>query len=138
MSFQKKIQYQPKFYTMPHQEFSKAEELIEQLKIYVNTEIELGKLTATEKISKVSSNVMAAIFVGSVFLLFLLFVSFSVAYLIGEALHKLWLGFLIVAIFYLLVALVTWFARETLLRIPIMNAILRQLFPDKQEDQLPE
>ena len=121
---------------MPQQEFSKAEALIEQLKIYVTAEIELGKLTATEKISKLSSNVIAAIFVGAVFLLFLLFASFSVAYLIGEAIHKLWLGFLIVAIFYLLVALITWFAREKLLRIPIMNAILRQLFPDNLDGKL--
>jgi hypothetical protein len=121
---------------MPQPELSKVEELIEQLKVYVNTEIELGKLTATEKISKVSSNVIAAIFVGFVFMVFLLFASFSAAYFIGEAFHKLWLGFLLVAIFYLLLALIAWFAKEKLLRIPIMNAILSQLFPDKQDDQL--
>jgi vacuolar-type H+-ATPase subunit I/STV1 len=119
---------------MPEQEFNKAEELIDQLRGYVHTEIELGKLIVAEKISKISSNLIASIFVGVIFLFFLLFISFAFAYMIGNWLEKIWMGFLIVAHFYLVIGIAAWFGREKLLRIPILNAILRQLFPDKQQD----
>jgi hypothetical protein len=118
---------------MPEQEFNKAEELIDQLRGYVHTEIELGKLIVAEKVSKISSNIIASIFVGVIFLFFLLFISFAFAYMIGNWLEKIWMGFSIVALFYLVTGIAVWFGREKLLRIPILNAILRQLFPDKQE-----
>lgn len=121
---------------MLKQEFNKAEELIIELKAYVNTEIELAKLKTAEKLSKLFSNFIAAIFLGAVFSLFLLFISFSVSYLLGEALGKMWLGFLIVSLFYLALGFVGWYAREKLLRVPIMNMIIRQLFhktdPEKE------
>jgi hypothetical protein len=118
---------------MPEQEFNKAEELIDQLRGYVHTEIELGKLIVAEKVSKISSNIIASIFVGVIFLFFLLFISFAFAYMIGNWLEKIWMGFSIVALFYLVTGIAVWFGREKLLRIPILNAILRQLFPEKQE-----
>ena len=121
---------------MLKQEFNKAEELVIELKAYINTEIELAKLKAAEKLSKLFSNFIAAIFLGAVFSLFLLFISFSISYLLGEALGKIWLGFLIVSLFYLVIGLAGWFAREKLLRVPIMNMIIRQLFhktdPEKE------
>jgi hypothetical protein len=86
---------------MPEQEFNKAEELIDQLRGYVHTEIELGKLIVAEKVSKISSNLIASIFIGVVFLFFLLFISFAIAYMIGNWLEKIWMGFTIVALFYL-------------------------------------
>lgn len=117
---------------MLQQEFNKAEELAMQLKGYVNTEIELAKLTVAEKLSKAFSNLIAVLFVGVIFLLFILFASLALAYLIGECLNTVWAGFLIVALLYFLVGIIAWYAREKLLRIPIMNAIIRQLFNSGQ------
>ena len=37
-------------------------------------------------------------------------------------------GYAIVAAFYLFAGLITWFSREKLLRIPIMNSIIARLF----------
>lgn len=120
---------------MLKQEFNKAEELAMQLKAYVNTEIELVKLTLAEKLSKLLSNFIALIFVGVVFFLFILFTSLSLAYLIGEWTGKIWIGFLMVAVIYLLMGIITWLTREKLLQVPIMNAIIRQLFSKDQQEK---
>jgi Putative Actinobacterial Holin-X, holin superfamily III len=120
---------------MLEQEFNKAEELALQLKAYINTEIELAKLIAAEKLSKVFSNLIAVIFVSFVFLLCVLFASFTVAYLVGEWTGEMWMGFLAVALFYLLLGIIAWFTREKFIRVPIMNAILRQLFDNEIKDK---
>jgi len=120
---------------MLQQEFNKAEELALQLKAYVNTEIELAKLVAAEKLSKVFSNLVAVIFVSFVFVFCLLFASVTVAYLVGEWTGKMWLGFLAVTLFHLLLAIITWVTREKFIRVPIMNAILRQLFDNDQTEK---
>lgn len=120
---------------MLKQEFNKAEELAMQLKAYVNTEIELVKLTLAEKLSKLLSNFIALIFLGVVFFLFILFTSLSLAYLIGEWTGKIWIGFLMVAVIYFLMGIITWLTREKLLQVPIMNAIIRQLFSKDQQEK---
>ncbi len=120
---------------MLKQEFNKAEELAMQLKAYINTEIELVKLTLAEKLSKLLSNFIALIFVGVIFFLFILFTSLSLAYLIGEWTGKIWIGFLMVAVIYFLMGIITWLTREKLLQVPIMNAIIRQLFSKDQQEK---
>ncbi len=121
---------------MLQQEFNKAEELASQLKAYINTEIELAKLIAAENLSRVFSNLIAVILVCIVFLLFLLFASFTVAYLAGKWTGEMWMGFLTVTLFYLLLGIIAWFTREKLLRVPIMNSILRQLFNKEIKENL--
>lgn len=121
---------------MLQQEYNKAEEWVIQLKAYVNTEIELVKLTVAEKVSKVFSDLLALAFVGAFLLFFILFASLALAWLVGEWLDKSWAGFLIVAIFYLLLGIIAWYAREKLLRVPIMNAIIREIFSSGQKKKI--
>lgn len=120
---------------MPAQEFNKAEELISQLKNYINTEIELVKLTFAEKVSKIFSQFIAVLLVGVIFLFFIIFFSVALGYLLGQWLGQMWIGFLIIAVLYLLIGIITWLLREKLIRIPIMNAIIRQLFSKEYLDK---
>jgi Putative Actinobacterial Holin-X, holin superfamily III len=113
---------------MLQQQYNKAEELVIQLKAYVNTEIALVKLTVAEKLSKAFSGLIALLFVGAFFFFFILFASLALAYVIGAWLDKIWAGFLVVALMYLLIGVIAWYAREKLFRVPLMNAIIRQLF----------
>ena len=123
---------------MLQEEFKKAEDLAMHLKAYVQIEIELFKLTIAEKLSKIISNFLAAMVVMGVLLLFILFVSIALAFLIGEWLEKMSAGFFIVSILYLLIGVISWYAREKLIRIPILNAILSQLFTnDRIEKEIP-
>ena len=123
---------------MLKEEFKKAEDLAMHLKAYVQIEIELFKLTIAEKLSKIIANFLAAMVVMGVLLLFILFVSIALAFLIGEWLEKMSAGFFIVSILYLLIGVISWYAREKLIRIPILNAILSQLFTnDPFEEEIP-
>jgi len=69
-----------------------------------------------------------------VFFLFILLASVAAAIAVGQWLDSMWLGFLIVAGLVLLLGLVLWLAKDRLLRIPIMNALLK-IFFEKEEHE---
>lgn len=108
--------------------FAKAEELATAVKEYVDTRLDAVKLSVAEKVSALLANVLAGMVVALVFVCFVFFGSIALALLLGSWLGAWWLGFLIVAGIYLLLGLITWLARGRLIRIPIMNALIRQLF----------
>ncbi|HTQ29038.1 MAG TPA: phage holin family protein [Puia sp.] len=110
------------------EDFKIIEESVDHIKHYLNTRIAQVKLTTAEKTSEVLSVLMARLMVTAIFSFSLLFASFAAAYALGELLAKTWLGFVIVAAFYLLAGLLIWAFREPLLRIPIMNRLIQRLF----------
>lgn len=114
--------------------FVKIEELTEHIKDYVNVRIDSIKLGTAEKTSKVMANLIAGSVVGVVFLLFFLFLNFSLAYALAEWTGKTWLGFLIVAGIYLVLAIVVWIGRGKIIRIPIMNSMVKLLFKNGEDD----
>ena len=115
--------------------FSKIEELAGHLKEYINTQIDLAKLTAAEKISSVLAGIIAGAIAAMVFIFVLVFGSLATAYALSAWIGTGYAGFLIVAGFYLLLGIVVWLARERLIRVPIMKNIIRELFKDKHVDQ---
>jgi hypothetical protein len=115
--------------------FARVEELADTIKEYVNTRIESVKLSAAEKSSFVVANVLAGIFVAVVFLFFIVFASVALAFGLGEWIGKTWAGFLIVAGLYLLIGIVVWAGRGKLIRLPLMNAMIQQLFKKDEEDE---
>jgi len=110
------------------EEFKIIEDSVEHFKKYLNTRIAQVKLGAAEKTSDILSVLIARLLVAVVFFFFILFASTAAAYSLGALMGAAWAGFLIVAAFYLLAGLIIWAARERLLRIPIMNRIIRRLF----------
>jgi len=114
--------------------FSKVEELAATLKEYVNSKIESIKLHAAEKISMIIANAVGGIVVVVLFLFFLGLASIAFSYFLGEWIGKIWVGFLIVGGIYLLIGTIVWIARKSIIQIPVMNAIIRQLFANDEED----
>ena len=115
--------------------FAKVEELADNVKEYVNTRIESIKLNAAEKSSVIIANGVAGIVVAIVILFFLGLASISLSLVLGEWLGKTWAGFLVVACFYLLIGILVWLAKGRLIRLPVMNAMIQQLFKHDEEDQ---
>lgn len=113
--------------------FSKAEELAGTLRDYVDNRIEMAKLRTAEKTSLLLSNMLAFIAVALVIFLGLTLASIGVSIGIGILIGSSWAGFLIMGAFYFLLSWICWAVREKVVRIPIMNAILRHLYP-KEED----
>ena len=114
--------------------FAKVEDLASSVKEYVDTRIDAVKLNAAEKSSGVIANVIAGIVVAVVFLFFIGLASTSLAYGLGEWIGKTWVGFLIVAGLYLLIGIIVWAGRGKLIRLPVMNAMIQQLFTSDEED----
>ena len=114
--------------------YAKIEELADNVKEYINTRVESVKLTVAEKTSVVIANVVAGMIVAVVFLLFIIFAGTALAFGLSEWIGKTWAGFLIVAGLYLLIGIVIWTAREKIIRLPVMNALIKQLFPNDDEE----
>ena len=114
--------------------FAKAEELASTIREYVDTTIESAKLHAAEKSSAIIADTMARVIASVVFLLFIVFASVALAFGLGEWIGKTWAGFLIVSGLFLVLMTVLWLARERLLRFPIMNRLIVQLFNTNEDE----
>jgi Fe2+ transport system protein B len=115
--------------------FAKAEQLAGHVKEYVNTKIELAKLSIAEKSSQVIANLVAGFIVAIVFIFFLVFASVAAAYALSEWIGKTYAGFLIISGCYLVIGMLVWAGRIRLIQIPIMNSIIRQLFNNESPDE---
>lgn len=104
----------------------KIEDLAAHIKDYVNTRIELIKLRFASATSKIISNLISFIVLSAFLLLFIIFLGIAAALLIGEKTGCMPLGFLSVGLFFLILGLLCWKFREKLIRIPVMNSIIRQ------------
>jgi uncharacterized membrane protein YqjE len=114
--------------------FSNIEELAGTIRGYVDTRIESMKLSVAEKSSNVIANLIAGVVVVIVFIFFIIFGSIALSFGLGEWIGKTWVGFLIVACMYLVIGIVVWIARGKLIRFPVMNAIIKQLFKNDDEE----
>jgi hypothetical protein len=115
--------------------FAKAEELAAHVKEYVNNRIDAAKLTTAEKSSKLAATVIASVVVAMFFIIFLFFASTALAFVFSQLTGALSWGFLIVGGSYLLLGAIVWLLRDRILQLPIMNALLRQLFTDDEDDE---
>jgi predicted transporter len=115
--------------------FAKVEDLAAHVKEYVNNRISSVKLSVAEKSSKMAANIIAMALVVLVFVFFIVFASIALAHVFAKLTGELYLGFLIVAGIYFLLGLLVWMMKERVLRLPIMNAMLQQLFKEEEADE---
>ena len=113
----------------------KVEELTDHVKDYITTKVEITKLRLAEKTSLTIGNIIAALVVAVLFLFVILFGSIAGAWALSDWIGKNYAGFLIVAGFYFLVAIIVWFARGKLIRFPVMNAIIKMLHKKDDDEQ---
>lgn len=113
--------------------FAKMEDLTESIKEYVNNRIESVKLNVVEKSSVIIANVVAAMAVAVVLVCFIIFTSTALAFGLGQWIGSTWAGFLIVGCIQLLCGIVVWSAREKIIRLPVMNSLVKQLFKNDDE-----
>ncbi len=114
--------------------FTKAEDLAESIKEYINLRIASIKLSTAEKTATVVANIIAGSVAAIVMLLFVVFASVALALGLGIWLDNSWAGFLIVAGLYLLFGIIVWTARGKLIKLPVMNALIQQLFTHNDND----
>ncbi|HEY8688421.1 MAG TPA: phage holin family protein [Chitinophagaceae bacterium] len=106
---------------------SPVESLIDRVKVYVETRIDLLRLKAIDKSSSFLSLLISMIVVILISFIFIMLLSIGVALLLGGLLGKTYYGFFIVAGFYLIVGLVLFIFRNKWLKKPIANSMIKNL-----------
>ncbi len=104
-----------------------VEELFEKGGDYIQTNLQLIKLKATDKVATIVSNLAAQIAVVFLGFFFLLMLNIGIAFWIGEAIGKTHYGFMIVAGFYLLMTIILSIFKNELIKKPIINSIISQV-----------
>jgi len=109
---------------------SKIEKLTDDIKEYVNIRYELMALKAGDKVSVIGSQAIAWFVIGFVALLFIVFISFALAYYLSSQTGIPYSGFFIVAGIYLLLGIISLLFKGKLIIKPLRNKIIEELFDE--------
>lgn len=94
---------------------------------YLENKKELFTLKAIDKVSDVASSTVSAIVLAIMWIIIFGLINFGAAFWIGEALGKIYLGFFIVAGFYILLAIILSSLRKPWLKVPLSNMLIKKL-----------
>jgi hypothetical protein len=102
--------------------------LFERVTQFTLTYIELVKLKSINKISQLASTLFPDVVVLSLLFIFLLFANLGLAFLLGDLFGKVYLGFLLVAGFYLILGCVSHFFMRGWFKRIALNYLIKQFF----------
>lgn len=111
---------------------SSIEVLYEKAKIYAETNLNLLTLNIIDKSADVLSSFASRIFIAIAVTMCTLFINLSISLYIGELLDHFYLGFLIVSVFYMIMAIVLFVFRKNLIETPLANVIITKLIHSKK------
>ncbi len=106
-------------------------DLIELAESYAKTNIDLFKLKAISKTSDVISTIVLKLIFFTVVLIMIILLNIGLALWIGELTGKLYYGFLIVAAFYVLVALLVHYI-PNMIKSPVKNSLIVKMLNKKE------
>ncbi len=106
---------------------SSVESLIDRVKNYVETRINLLRLKAIDKSSSVLSLIISLIVVGLIGFICFIFINIGLALLLGELLGRSYYGFFVIALLYLVIGLVMYSMRDKIIVTPVTNSMIKKL-----------
>jgi len=104
------------------------ESLFETIKDYGQTNIDLVKLKAADRISDIVSSLVANFLVLIALSMFIVILNIGIALLLGELLGKSYYGFFVLAGFYLIVGLIFNSKKGKWFQEPIGDMLVRKMF----------
>jgi len=116
----------------------KAGETFGYFQDYVEKRLELLQLELTERVIRILSVLITAFLLLSIISLFLLFISISAAFFIGEHLGSPATGFLAVGGIFGLLALLLYVFRKPLIVQPILSMIIGEFREELMDEENPE
>ena len=108
--------------------------VVNKIKDYAQVCKELAILTAAEKASQLFANLVTDGLVLLFGILTVLFGSLALGFYLSEVFGNTYAGFLIIAGFYLFAALIVYFIKDKYMEKPIINAIIRKFFKERNVD----
>lgn len=115
---------------MAEEDQNKLEELIEDVKEYINTRHEIIELKASHKLAVMGSEVISGLVIGLVAFLFVFFLSMAAGFYLNTIVGDSFSGFFIVTGFYLLIGILMVMFRKKLVSKPIKNMIIKEIFDE--------
>lgn len=109
------------------------EKLYDKAEKYSKTSIELVKLEAIDKTSDVISSLAVITGLFMIVAVFSIFINIGIALYIGKILNNSAYGFFIISIFYGLLGIIIYIFRNTTIKYPIDNLIVKTLLKSKYE-----
>jgi len=107
------------------------ESLVENAEIYTKTSVDLFKLEAIDKSADMLSSLVSTLIITFVVLCIALMVNIGAAVWLGELVGSSYCGFFIVAAFYIIVAIVLYTFRVSLLKTPFSNTFITHIRKEK-------
>jgi hypothetical protein len=106
--------------------------IIDQLKEYVETRVKLAKYKVIDSSSSIVAGLITDIVIAFAALLAFLFASFTLALFLGDLFNSYWKGFGVVALFYLLIAIIVVVAKKSFEK-SIINAFIKKILNSKKK-----
>jgi hypothetical protein len=116
------------------EEKSKLDSLATHIKKYAEESFNLLLINLYEKASRMISGATAAIIFAVFGVVVLLFASIGLALWMGKLLDETFLGFFIVAAFYLLFAFFLFYMRDKWIKLPVVNSVIKSIYYAEEED----
>ncbi|MBF4491888.1 hypothetical protein IRZ83_04485 [Flavobacterium sp. JLP] len=107
--------------------------LYEKAENYTKTSLELLKLKTVSSVADVVSSLTSKIAVGAVVAFFTLFLNIGLSLWIGKELGEYYYGFFIMALFYLVVAIVLLKTQHKLIKTPLGNMIISSILKETKD-----
>jgi hypothetical protein len=104
-----------------------VESLIDRLRNYGETRLELIKLKAINKSSGFVSVLVTYLVLVIIFICCFLFINIGIALLLGELLGKSYYGFFIVAVLYAVTGVILFKLKDKWIKTPVINMMLKEL-----------
>ena len=105
--------------------------LYKKAKEYADINIELIRLNSIDTIADVLSSLVSRMVIFMFVVMFVLLVNIALSLYLGELLGKDYLGYLVVAIIYLLLIIVINFYKDKIIKMPITNLVIAKLLKSK-------
>jgi len=103
------------------------EALFENAGDYLQTRLDLFKLKALDKASDTASSIVSGLTTVIIAIFALLLLNVGLSLWIGDLLGKIYLGFFIVAAFYILLAVIIHFTKDAWIKGPISTMIIKKM-----------
>jgi hypothetical protein len=108
--------------------------LTDHVKEYIGLKLELFRLTATEKLASLTTHILLSLILFVLGMFFLLFLSLAFIFWYGEVAGPMYEAALMVAGFYVVIALVIWIFRIPVFVNPLISR-LSNLFLEEGTDE---
>ncbi len=111
-----------------------AKDIIRHAGDYLETFYKLNLVRLTKKVSGIGAGVVNSVLLFFISLCFLLFISLAAAWWISDMLESRPAGFLIVAGFYLLIAVILILMRKKIITPYIENTLIRKMYEQRNKN----